>query len=146
MKQTVKNDTLAPLIQEKLALGSEVSFTVVGESMRPFFVDKATVVTLKRVPAYKKGDICLAMSPNQKLILHRIINITDTQVILRGDALKTKEVLSQEAILGKVIRYQTKQRVMETHRCAFRFQSLLWGLCYPVKRYLLAIIRRVGRR
>jgi len=146
VKQTVQNDALAPLIQEKLRMGSEVSFTVVGESMRPFFVDKETVVTLKQFPSYKRGDICLAMSSHQKLILHRIIKIRGTEVILRGDALKTKEVLVRDAVLGKVIRYQTNQKTVETNSHHFRFHSFLWSLCYPVKRYVLAIIRRVGRR
>ncbi len=114
--------------------------------MRPFFVDKETVVTLKQFPSYKKGDICLAMSPNQKLILHRIIKIVESQVILRGDALKKTEVFTLDAVLGKVIRYQTKQKTIETSSHLFRFHSFLWSLCYPVKRYVLAIIRRVGRR
>lgn len=146
MKKVVQNWELLPIIKEKLISGSEISIQVVGGSMRPFFIDRVTEVTLKQTPILRKGDICLFLLPNEKMVLHRLIQIKDDRLVMRGDAMVSKEFTSPSQVLGKVISYSHHGKTIQTNSHSFRFWSLMWKWMFPCRRVLLGISRRVAKR
>jgi hypothetical protein len=146
LKKVVQNWELLPIIKEKLDSGSEISIQVVGSSMRPFFIDRVTEVTLKQTPTLRKGDICLFLLPNQKMVLHRLIQIKEDHLVMRGDALVSKEFITPSQVLGKVIMYSHHGKTIHTNSRSFRFWSNVWNLLFPFKRVLLGISRRVAKR
>lgn len=129
----LNSETLLPIVIEELNLGKKVTFKVKGQSMRPFFKDSITDVTLKK-STYRKWDVVLAKYQNQ-FVLHRIIKVYDDGFILRGDGAVRKEFVLIENVYGKVVFYKTKKQIIESSKFN-RLKVKLWVL-NPFRRLLL---------
>jgi signal peptidase I len=107
------NDILIEEMAVLLDEGISVTFKVKGHSMWPFYKHDLTHVTLMKTPV-KKLDVVLARHQN-RYVLHRIIKIKDQHLVLRGDGAISKETITKEEIIGKVISHKTKKQVLETN-------------------------------
>lgn len=136
LKQVIDNDTFFELIKPELALGKTASFTVKGSSMWPFYKDLKTVVTVIKPNQLKKHDVVLAHFQG-KVILHRIINIEENALTLRGDATIKKEGVLLKDIFGVVLSHQTKRTIKEDHK-GYRCLVYLW-VKNPLRRFLLKL-------
>lgn len=146
-KKTVSISEIAPLIVEKLNQEGFVTMTVTGNSMLPFFVSHKTEVTLsKPMKPLRRGDIVLYQNSQESYILHRIICFHNNHLIIRGDALYTKEVVKPESVIGIVVSFSNKKRETSVRKLSYRLKVALWGICYPLRRYLLSIHHYLHRR
>ena len=105
------------VIEEAIRLvsdGVSVTLPVGGNSMLPFIIGGRESVILQKPANLKVGDIVLAWADNCKYAVHRIILFDGDDVILMGDG-----------------------NLVGTERCK------LWWHLRPVRRYLLAIYRRM---
>ena len=137
-KITLDNQTLGKAIIETLNEGKKVSFTVKGISMKPFFKDDQTVVTLMKKTTYQKNDV-IFFKYQQSFKLHRIRKIKKGNIICSGDFLRQKEMIEDNDILGYVLSYQEGNR-KEVLTTSFRYRFKVW-MWLRIKPLLLWVIR-----
>ena len=136
------------IIEEAIRLveeGMSVTFPVRGFSMQPFIIGDKESVILQKPAQLKKGDVVLAWVNDCKYVVHRIIRIEGEHVTLMGDGnirgtehCKTNEV---KAIATHVVDGKGRQHDLY---CGWRrMAARLWWQLRPIRRYLLAIYRRL---
>lgn len=146
MKQeTIANADAAVLIRDSLARGQDVILRVQGTSMLPFFRHQKTLVTIAPASTYTVGDIVLAQTAHHPLLLHRLVQMKGDQLILKGDALRQKELITPSDVIGKVIRYETNNRVTEVNSSRYRRHVRLWTVLSPIHFLILPLLRRIVR-
>lgn len=140
------NRELIPEIIKMLNDGHTVTLRLRGYSMRPFLEDGRDKALLKRPGMIKVGEPVLAEISNGLFVLHRIIRIEGDNVTLLGDGNLTPEHCKTCDIKGQVIGFYRKGRdkIDRTDGWKWRIYSLLWTNIRPLRRYLLAIYRRIG--
>lgn len=137
-KRTVPNDILLGEVAAVLQEGREAILTPTGNSMLPFIRSGRDRVILRRQDSYAVGDIVLAHFGG-RYILHRIVALDGDAVTLMGDGnLQGQEKGRTDGIVGTVtavIRPDGRRHVPGKGR--------VWRALKPVRRYLLAIYRRL---
>lgn len=153
-KLVIDNNTLFGNVVELLRQGKKVTIPVKGTSMLPFIRENRDLVILEGVEAaspdgkdrihVKPGDIVLFRYQG-RYILHRIVNICNGEAHIQGDGiLKNQEHCGMDQIFGRVVtilRNQTKN-VDPYSKKSIRLLSV-WNIMKPVRRYLLAVYRRL---
>ena len=133
----VSQHQLMPHIRDMLNEDKSVTFKVSGNSMWPFYINQKTNVTLKKTNV-KKHDVVLAYY-DKRYVLHRILNIKDDVIILRGDAAILKEHVNPHDIIGKVVSYENKKPINQ-HTFLHKLLVILW-IYNPLRRLILRIKR-----
>ena len=127
------NVTTFSVVRDILLEGDNVTITVNGQSMLPFFRSGSTV-TLRpiRKEDFKKYAVVFADAGNH-FVIHRIINIEGDKVTLLGDG----NIYGTESM--------DKERVYGVIDCSALhiFFAKIWLWMRPVRRFPLAIFRRV---
>lgn len=136
------------VIEEAVRLvqkGVTVTFPVTGQSMLPFIIGGKESVILHRPVLIAVGDVVLAWVDGNRYVVHRIINIDGDRVTLMGDG----NVRGTEHCLLKDIKARVTHVVDakdKTHYLYNRWRMLgakVWYWLRPIRRYLLAIYRRL---
>jgi len=125
--------------------GVSVTLPVNGSSMLPFIIGGRESVILQKPVAPRVGDVVLAWVENRRYVVHRIIRIAGENVTLMGDGniLGTERctLADIKAIATHVVDAQGKRHEMNNRWR--RRAARLWFLLRPIRRYLLAIYRRL---
>ena len=89
-------------ISEILKTEGEVMQSTSGTSMYPMLRHRRDMVIIEPVNRkLKKHDVPLYVLPSGKLVLHRILKVTDNGYIIRGDNLYEKEYnITDNNIIG----------------------------------------------
>ena len=119
-KLVIDNDELFGRVVELLQEGREVTIPSKGFSMLPFIRGERDLVVLERADEIKPGDIVL-FRLDGRYILHRVMDADGALVETMGDG---------------------KRRVDPNGRWQRFWVGAWWGLL-PVRRWLLAIYRRL---
>lgn len=139
------NELLMPEIVRLLGEGHTVTLRLRGRSMRPFLEDNRDVALLTSPGQPKIGDPVLAeISPGQ-YVLHRIVAVDGETITLRGDGNIGTEQCTAADIRASVRGFYRKGRTTldSTDGRKWRIYSWIWMRLLPVRRYLLAIYRRM---
>ena len=90
--------SLAETIQSQ----GEIMVSTSGISMYPMLRHRRDMVVVEKVTRkLKKNDVPLYVLPSGKLVLHRILKVTDNGYIIRGDNLFHKEYnITDDNIIG----------------------------------------------
>jgi len=138
------------IIEEAIRLvedGVCVTLPVDGHSMLPFIIGGRESVILQKPTAPKVGDVVLAWVENRRYVVHRIIQTDGDRVTLMGDGnlVGTEHCLSGDikARVSHVV--DGKGRPHDLYIPWRRWTSQLWWHLRPVRRYLLAIYRRIAK-
>ena len=129
------------LVQE----GVTVTFPVTGQSMLPFIIGGKESVILHAPGLTAVGDVVLAWVDGCRYVVHRIIRIDGDRVTLMGDG----NVKGTEHCLLKDVKARVTHVVDakdKTHYLYNRWRMLgakVWYWLRPIRRYLLAIYRRL---
>ena len=102
----VAQDILFAEIRSMLSDGSQVQLRVRGRSMRPMLEHERDLVTLEHKPAhcYRRGDIVLASTSDQRWVLHRIVRCDKLKCTLQGDGnVGQQEECQRVDIIGRVV-------------------------------------------
>ena len=131
------------LVQE----GVTVTFPVTGQSMLPFIIGGKESVILHRPGLIAVGDVVLAWVDGNRYVVHRIIKLDYDRVTLMGDGnvRGTEHCLLKDvkARVTHVVDADNKKRDLYSR---WRVRAAkLWYWLRPIRRYLLAIYRRVKR-
>ena len=140
------------LMNEALLLieeGRRVVVRVKGNSMLPFLKGNRDSVELEKSKDLKCGDIVLACMDGDRFVLHRIIKIDGEHIVLMGDGnLKGCEHCRISEIKAKAVNLIKPakggyKKISCTDRTHMR-KAYLWKKLLPVRRYILAIYKRIS--
>jgi len=125
--------------------GHEVWLDATGNSMIPLLLHKKSRVLIKKSAPYKKGSIVLYQRESGQFVLHRITGLSADGYTLCGDGQTIREhgVLPCQ-IYGCVIGFIRKKKEYTTNSIIFRIYSFIWGKIFCVRRYPLALYRRLA--
>ena len=132
----IPNAELFAVARDMLLEGKSVRIAVNGESMLPFFRSGSTI-TLRPL---QEGDIrkynVVMADAGHAFVVHRIIEVNEEDVLLFGDGnIKRGERVKRQQIYGAV----------DCSRIHIFFAKI-WLWMRPIRRYPLAIFRRVMRK
>ena len=134
-------------IEEAIRLvreGVNVTLPVNGYSMLPFIIGGKESVILHRPGLIDVGDVVLAWVDGNRYVVHRIIKLDYDRVTLMGDGNLTTEhcrLKDVKARVTHVVSADNKKRDLYS-----RWRVLgakVWYWLRPIRRYLLAIYRRL---
>ena len=136
------------IIHEAIRLvdeGVSVTFPVKGYSMLPFIIGSRESVILQKPQVVRLGDVVLAWVDDCRYVVHRVIGIEGERVILMGDG---NIVGVEHCLLSDVKALAThvvdaKGRKHDLYAPWRQKASRLWWQMRPVRRYVLAIYRRL---
>lgn len=121
-------------VRDLLREGCSVRIRVRGQSMLPFFRSGSEILLRPvRDDDFRRGSVVLARTQQGHFVVHRIYRIDGDRITLLGDGnIAGTETMSRKEVYGTV-------------ECGpvHRFLARLWQLCRPVRRYPLAILRRI---
>ena len=130
--------------------GVSVTFPVKGRSMLPFIIGGKESVILQKAGTLQTGDVVLAEVGNGRHVLHRIVKLEPDidRVTLMGDGnIRGTESCSYGKVLARatyVVDEKGRKRPLESGQA--RFKARLWKMLLPLRRWILAILRRVIKK
>ena len=137
-RRELPNEIMIGAVSDLLKEGREVVMTPKGSSMLPFIRGQVDSVRLRKADSVGKGDIVLA-DLGGRFVLHRVFREEGDTLVLMGDGnIKGPETCGRSDVLGvvtAVIRPSGKE--VKPGKGGF------WRALLPVRRYLLAIYRRI---
>lgn len=140
-KKLISNDILLGEVSRMLCNGQEVILMAKGQSMLPFIRSEKDSVALVRKDEVAVGDIVLARIAEGRYVLHRIISIAGENVTLMGDGnIRGVEKCTKADVRGTVVRI-----IKASGREVIPGNGRFWKRLLPVRRYILAIYRRLIR-
>ena len=143
------DETIIKEAAKLVADGVNVTFPVKGRSMIPFIVGGQSVI-LQQPGSLKRGDIILAEVSPSRFVLHRIIGMEPDggKITLMGDGnLRGTETCRPSDVLARatyVVDGEGNKRPLESP--GQKFLARLWYLLRPIRRYILAILRRTVKK
>ena len=133
-------------ISRLISEGKTISISAKGYSMNPFIVHMKDQITLGSWTddQIKKGAVVLVKDVRGCYIIHRIIKRDGNVLTLMGDGnigiIETAYVEDIIALMHAVIK---KGRTYSVNSLSWRLYSWFWKLLTPVRRYPLAVWRRL---
>ncbi len=135
---TVPNDILLEEVAAVLDEGREAVITPTGNSMLPFIRGGRDRVVLRRQDGMAAGDIVLARIGG-RYVLHRVLGVSGTHLTLMGDGnIRGTESCTASDVIGTVVEIIRP----DGRRCS-PGKGRVWRALKPVRRYILAIYRRL---
>ncbi len=137
MKRTVPNRLLFGEAREELLAGRQVTVRVLGQSMLPFF-RSGSQITLRplRPGDLQRGNVVLGETDSGHFVVHRILEVAADRVTLLGDGnVAGTETMPRERIYG----------IVDCGGLHLRL-ARLWMRMRPLRRYPLALLRRICRK
>ena len=139
-KRTLPNEILLGEVAAVLQEGREAVIIPTGNSMLPFIRGGVDRVVLRRKPAVAVGDVVLARI-GDRYILHRVISRKGDALTLMGDGnVRGTEACRTEDVIGTVA-----EIIRPSGRVRIPGRARLWRMLKPIRRYLLALWRRLSR-
>ena len=133
-------------IRKLISEGTSVSFTAKGYSMNPFIVHMKDEITLGpwTDDQIKEGAVVLVKDVRGCYLVHRIIKREGDKLTLCGDGnIGITEVAHVKNVIGLMHGVIKKGRTFSVKSLSWRLYSWIWKLLTPVRRYPLAIWRRL---
>ena len=131
--RVISNRELFSIVRDTLLEGKTVRVAVKGESMLPFFRSGSTI-TLRpvREEDIRKYNVVMA-DAGHAFVVHRIIDIKGDAITLFGDG----NIVGTERV--------TRDKIYGVVDCSAMhiFIAKIWLWLRPVRRYPLAIFRRI---
>ena len=125
--------------------GVSVTFPVKGTSMLPFIIGGKESVILQKASKINAGDVVLAWVDGCRYVVHRVISIAGEQVVLMGDGnivgVEHCSLNDVKALATHVV--SRKGRKRDLYAPWRQRASRLWWHLRPIRRYVLAIYRRL---
>lgn len=125
--------------------GNKVIFPVNGVSMLPFIIGGRESVELESPTELHVWDVILAWVDNCRYVVHRIIAITGDKITLQGDGnINVVELCTTADVKAKVTYVVDVHGQRRNLYTPWRlFATRFWFWLRPIRRYLLAIYRRI---
>lgn len=139
------NDIIFAEVSTFIDQGKTVTMKVKGRSMIPFIIGDRDSVELQKTESINVGDVVLARLKNGSYVMHRVVKIIEKNVVLMGDGtLYGTEECCPAEILATVFRIERNGKWVDCSTTKERFRVRIWMALLPLRRYILAIYRRLG--
>ncbi|MBP3768335.1 MAG: S24/S26 family peptidase [Prevotella sp.] len=144
MQKTVSNNVAIAAVADFIKEGRHVILPVKGFSMHPFIIGGKESVELVPPRQAQVGDVVLAWVDGCRYVVHRVISIApDGKITLMGDGniIGTEQCTQKDIVATaiNVIAPNGKKRPLPNDSNSWK----LWNKLKPVRRWLLAVYRRV---
>ena len=142
--KAIMMDEIRTLISE----GKTVSLTVKGNSMNPFMVHLRDQITLGpwKDEDIKEGTVALVKDVRGNYLIHRIIHRDAGTVTLLGDGnIGMMETATFDNIIGIMYGITRKGHLWSSNSLIWRTYSCIWRMLTPLRRYPLALWRKMNR-
>lgn len=108
-----------------------------GVSMRPMLKSgRDVIVVLPKTERLKPYDVALYRR-GESYVLHRVISVTDSGYVIRGDNTYANEIVPEDAVIGVLTEYFSKKRTVKvTDKSYLRYSRRVVRL-YPVRKFLV---------
>lgn len=144
--KSFENKEILPEIEGLVRDGLEVVFVPKGSSMSPFIKGGVDRVLITKAESIAEGDIVLALTKQGSHVLHRVEKVDGNMLILMGDGnLIGRERCRREDVIGKAVKIMKKDREIDCQSPLHLRKAAIWRSLLPIRRYLLAIYRRLYR-
>ena len=147
VKREIENEILLPKVAEWVSGGHTVTLLVKGQSMSPFLRHARDRVTLASFTdaQLQPGVVVLAREQGSgRIVLHRIIRRRDNLLTLQGDGnVELTEESRTNLVLARAVTLIRGEKSYPVEGRCWRCYSRLWLWLTPVRRWLLAIYRRL---
>ena len=141
---TLPNETLLPEVVKLLLEEQTIALKAKGNSMLPFIIGDKDSVLLQKREIVSIGNIVLAEIAPKLFVLHRIIKIKNDKITLMGDGnLWEPEECTKENISGQVIAIIRNGKAIDCNSKKEQRKVMIWKTLLPIRKYLLAIYRRI---
>ena len=136
------------IIEEAIRLvreGVSVTLPVNGNSMLPFIIGGKESVILQQPELPKVGGVVLAWADGYRYVVHRIVRIDGERVTLMGDGnlMGTEHCILNDIKARVTHVVDAKKRTHYLYKGWRKLAAKVWYWLRPVRRYLLAIYRRL---
>ena len=139
-------EELAQLLQLQMETSGQSVLTVTGSSMLPMLHHRKDSVVLELIKeAPRKGDLILYRRESGAYILHRILRTDGDGYLCCGDNQWQIEPVGAHQLVALVTGFTRNGRHYENSHKGYRLYVWLWVGLHPVRRYILAVRRRLGR-
>lgn len=143
-KKIIPNSLFFSEVKAQISEGRKVVIPVKGNSMLPFIREGRDSVELAPCKDVEVGEILLVRLDNGHYVLHRVWELRGESVILMGDGnVKGKEVCKRGQVVGVVSRIFRGEGVVDCASPSYRRCVKIWRRLLPIRRYILAIYRRL---
>lgn len=143
-KVVMQNEILLTEVQRLVAEGESVTLKAKGTSMLPFIRGERDNVVLVKPGHIRLYDIVLARVSTGNIVLHRVIAVDGDILTLMGDGnIRGCEKCRINDVMAKVAAIDKGGRVLDCTNVSHIRKVRLWVALKPVRRYLLAIYRRL---
>lgn len=143
-RQKVENTALFEEIRAMLAQGLDARFTVSGNSMWPILVHNRDSVVITPCTKPKRGDVVLFSPITGIYLLHRVYKVRKDRIYTCGDGNCFRDGdFPVSCVMGKVVTLERKGKKIPASRWWYRCCSTLWLWAYPIRKYLLKLLRRL---
>ena len=147
MSTIIKDQTLMmEEIKQLISEGKTVSISAKGYSMNPFIMHLRDQITLGpwTDDQIRKGAVVLAKDTRGCYIIHRIIKREGDKLTLMGDGnIGITETVHVNNVIGLMHSVTKKGRTYSVQSLRWRLYSCFWKMLTPVRRYPLALWRRL---
>lgn len=147
-KSSMPNEIILSEVSRLVSEGEQVVLMTKGVSMLPFIVGNRDSVLLTAPESFSVGDIVLARIDGCRYVLHRVIELDGDSVVLMGDGNirgVEKCMKSDVTALALSIIRPDGSRIDCRSEKHLR-QARLWRKLLPLRRWILAVYRRVYLR
>ncbi len=118
-----------------------------GNSMKPMLRNKENVVEIVRAGhPLRKYDITLHVRKDGTCVLHRIMKVENGIYVICGDNCIVPEKVPFENVAGVAVRFYRKGKWVSVTDFTYRAYVYIWCGLFPVRRYLLKVLRLLERR
>lgn len=136
-------------IEEELKKGNSFTYYTVGKSMKPLLIARKThvmIYPIDRALGIRKYDILLYKRKNGSLVLHRVIDLDDNVLYIRGDNTYSIENVSYDQVLGKVTHIYRNKRLFSVYynkyyNAYIRFIIITYPVRFVINKIASFIIR-----
>lgn len=133
-------------IRQLVAEGISTTITVKGNSMNPFIVDGRDRITLGpfKDNELRRGCVALVRDIRGEYLVHRVIARDGDMVTLLGDGnVRGTEKAHVSDVIALMRSVERKGRTVSVDGFVWRSYSWLWMLLEPVRRWPLALWRKL---
>lgn len=136
-------------VRKLIDSGKTVTISLKGNSMNPFIVHLRDSMTLRKVTDadVRKGTVALVLTDDGHYVLHRIYAVDGDVITMLGDGnVKMTEKCTRANIIGVMQSLDRKGHTVTPESREWKLYSRLWNFLTPVRRYPLALWRRLHRK
>ena len=148
-KKVIPNEVLLTEVARLISEGHTVTLTVRGNSMNPFLVDRRDRIVLGPFTDddLQPGIPVLARDTYGRIIFHRIIRRNGKELTLLGDGnIQMTEQTNVDNVMGIMVAAIRKEKEYPCSGRIWQRYSFWWTKLTPIRRWLLAIFRRIKIR